>query len=146
MDRLKRGLLCGALGVFIGFALVTFTFAGFALLDGTTAAEAFGFGLAVGIGGMLIGGMIGFAVGVLDLGPVGGALGGGVATFAAVAFYVVVFGDPGRLVHFLRESGIVVLVLGLPSVVTGVLTALVAKSVGRDMAKPSSDEPLPPQV
>jgi len=61
----------------------------------------------------------------------GGALAGMAGTLAAVVFYVFVFGDPGRLGYFLRESGVVVLVLGLPAVLTGCLTALMVRKGSR---------------
>ena len=72
---------------------------------------------------------LGLAVGALDLGPIGGGLDGVVATLAAVVSYVFVFGDPGRLGYFLRESGVVLLVLGLPAVLTGVMTTAIQKQV-----------------
>ena len=129
MSRAKWGLLGGVLGAIIGFALTALSFVGLALLDGGQAGEAIGFGLAVGLAGGVMGGLIGLAVGALDLGLLGGALAGMAGTLAAVVFYVFVFGDPGRLGYFLRESGVVVLVLGLPAVLTGVVTAAIQKQI-----------------
>ena len=50
-----------------------------------------------------------------------------VATLVAVAFYVLVFGSPDHLGHFLRESGIVLLALGPPAVLTGMLIAAIQR-------------------
>ncbi len=123
MNKLKQGLLGSLLGAVIGFGLTALLFVVLALLDGAGAGEAVGFGLAVGVAGGLMGGVVGLAIGALRLGWLGGAMTGAVATLAAVAFYVFVFGDPGRLGHFLRESGVVLLALGPPAVLTGVLVA-----------------------
>jgi hypothetical protein len=127
--RLGQGLLGGLLGAATGFALTTLSFVGLALLDGARVGEAAGFGLAVGVAGGMMGGLIGLAVGILDLGLLGGALAGLAATLAAVVFYVFVLGDPGRLGYFLRESGVIFLVLGLPAVLTGVVTAAIQKQI-----------------
>ena len=83
----------------------------------------------MGVAGGMMGGLIGLAVGILDLGLLGGALAGLAATLAAVVFYVFVLGDPGRLGYFLRESGVIFLVLGLPAVLTGVVTAAIQKQI-----------------
>ena len=71
------------------------------------------------------------ALGALALGPLGGALAGVAATLAAVILYVFIFGNPDRLGYFLRESGVVVLVLGLPAMLTGSLTALIVRKGSR---------------
>ncbi|MBP6788033.1 MAG: hypothetical protein KA170_10635 [Candidatus Promineofilum sp.] len=131
MGRVKWGLLGGMLGGVIGFALTALSFVGMALLDGARAGEAVGFGLAVGVAGGAMGGLIGLAVGALALGPLGGALAGVAATLAAVILYVFIFGNPDRLGYFLRESGVVVLVLGLPAMLTGSLTALIVRKGSR---------------
>lgn len=110
---LLGGLLCAVLTATV--------FAVTALLDGARVDEAIGFGLAVGIGGLVMGAFIGLVTGALRLGPLGGALAGVLATLAAVGFYVLAFGRPGQLGHFLRESVVVVIVLGAPAVLTGVL-------------------------
>ena len=127
MNRLRRGLLGTLLGAIIGFALVTLFYVGLALADGTRLGEAAGFGLVVGVAGGGMGGLIGLTVGVLRLGWLGGTLAGAAATVIAVVFYVVVFGDPAFLGHFLRESAVVLLVLGLPLTLTGALTAILLK-------------------
>ena len=131
MDRLRTGLLGSTLGAAFGFALTGLSFIGMALLDGARAGEAVGFGLAVGVASGAMGGLIGLAVGALDLGPMGGALAGVAATLAVVILYVFIFGNPTRLGYFLRESGVVVLVLGLPAMLTGSLTALIVRKGSR---------------
>ena len=129
MNRFSQGLLGGLLGAAIGFALTALSFVGLALLDGARGGEAVGFGLAVGVAGGAMGGLVGLAVGAFDLGPLGGALAGVAATLSAVAFYVIVFGNPARLGYFLRESSIVLLALGPPAVLTGVLVAAIKNRV-----------------
>jgi hypothetical protein len=129
MNRLGQALLGGVLGAVIGFALTALSFVGLALLDRARVGEAVGFGLVVGVAGGVMGGLIGLAVGALDLGLFGGALAGLAATLAAVVFYVFAFGDPDRLGYFLRESGVIFLVLGLPAVLTGVVTTAIQKQL-----------------
>ena len=127
MNRFRRALLGLVTGAFLGLALTALAFVTLALLDGAAAGEALGFGLAVGVAGGVMGGLVGLAVGALDLGPLRGALAGVVATLVAVAFYVLVFGSPDHLGHFLRESGIVLLALGPPAVLTGMLIAAIQR-------------------
>lgn len=135
MNRFWHALLGGLLGAVIGFALTALTFIGFALLDGARAGEALGFGLAVGVVGGVMGGLVGLAVVSLRLGWLGGALAGAGATLAAVGFYVVIFGSPERLGYFLRESGVVLLALGPPAVLTGLLVAMVKNRVTHDKSR-----------
>lgn len=132
MEVVARILKSTVAGVALGAVLTTVVFAASVLVDGGRVGEAFGFGLAIGVVGALLGGLIGLAAGALKLGPIGGALAGIVATLAAVAFYVLVFGQPGRFNYFLRESVVVVATLGLPCVLTGILTGRIATRLRRD--------------
>jgi hypothetical protein len=127
MGRVIRSILLGAL---LCAVLAATVFAVAALLDGGRVDEAIGFGLAVGIGGLVMGAFIGLVTGALRLGPLGGALAGALATLAAVGFYVLAFGRPGQLGYFLRESAVVVLVLGAPAVLTGVLLGWFGRGAG----------------
>ena len=131
MGRFRRGTLSALLGALIGTILSATAFSVMAMLDGTRPTEAMAFGVVAGIIGGFFGLAIGFAVGVGNLGLIGGAIAGLLAAFAAVGFYVLVFGRAGQYGYFLRESVVVVLFLGLPAVLTGALTAAVMNRAGR---------------
>jgi hypothetical protein len=130
---MRRLLFCALLGALLGGVLTATSFTLMAVLDGARPTEAAGFGAAVGVAGGFFGMLAGFAVGIGNLGAVGGAVAGLLATAAAVAFYVLVFGEPTRLVYFLRESVVVWLVLGLPMVLSGSLTALLKNRLNRPL-------------
>ena len=123
MGRMKRVLTSGLLGALVCAVLCWAAFFLMAIIDGARIEEALGFGLAVGVAGAFFGALIGFIVGAGNLGPVGGGMAGLLATAAAVAFYVLVFGRPDALGYFLRESVVVVAVLAVPFVITGIATA-----------------------
>jgi len=131
MEVVSRALKSMFVGLSLGAVLTAAVFAASVLIDGGRADEAVGFGIAVGVVGAFLGALIGLAVGALRLGAIGGALAGIVATLAGVMFYVLVFGESGRYGYFLRESAVVVAVLGLPCILTGFLTAVVMHRAGR---------------
>lgn len=122
---MRRIIVCALIGALLGGVLTATSFTLMAVLDGARVSEAAGFGAAVGVAGGFFGMLAGFAVGIGNLGVVGGGVAGLLATVAAVVFYVLVFGEPSRLAYFLRESVVIWLVLGLPMILTGILTALV---------------------
>lgn len=113
----------------MGTMLCTFLtatlFAIASILDGTRASEALAYGVVVGVVAGFFGAFIGMVIGIFDLGLLGGGLVGLLATAGAVAFYVLTFSRPNQYGYFLGESAIIVLALGLPAILTGVLTALV---------------------
>jgi hypothetical protein len=67
--------------------------------------------------------VLGAAIGLGDLGVIGGGIAGVLVTIAVVVFYVLAFGRSGQYGYFLRESGVIVVVLALPTTLTGLLTA-----------------------
>jgi hypothetical protein len=109
-------LICAILGFVVFFFLAT--------MDGTKPTEAFGYSLLVGLGCVFIGGMIGLFVGIANLKVIGGAVIGVVATLCIVAFYVFAIGRPGRAAYFLGESKIILIVLSIPTILTGIFTSL----------------------
>lgn len=109
-------LVCAVLGFLMFFALVMF--------DTGRVSEAVGFGIIVGIACALVGAFIGLAIGIGNLRAIGGAAVGFAATLILVAFYVLSVGTPGRYAYFLSESRVMFVVLTLPTILTGIVTAL----------------------
>ena len=116
LSGLIGGIVCAVLGFLMFFLMTTFS--------GNKVAEAFAYSLLVGIGCAFIGVIIGLAVGAGDLRAVGGGIAGLLGTLCVVAFYVLFFSTPGRQAYFLGESRIIFVVLTLPAILTGIITAL----------------------
>lgn len=119
------------LGAPVGAALSALAFFVGALTDGTGISEAFGYSLVVAVIGALLGGAIGFVVGVGNPGTFGGGLVGLPAALSVVAFYVLTFGRPGEYGRFLSESRVIIAVLAAPMILTGAATALLKNAVAR---------------
>jgi hypothetical protein len=123
MAQFGKILVSGAIGAGLG---AVFSFLGFvllALLDSTSVSEAIAFGILVGFVGAFVGFMIGIAVRIGNVGLLGGGVIGAVATLLLMLLYALVIGRPGEFGYFLSESRIILLVMGLPSVASGVITA-----------------------
>ena len=131
MKKIAGILLSSLLGAVLCAFLSAATFILLAMIDGTRFEEAFLYGIIVGVVGLLLGAVIGLVIGVGDLGFAGGALVGFLAVAAVVAVYVLGFSRPGENAYFLRESGVLVLVLALPTILTGVLTVLLRRVMSR---------------
>lgn len=114
------GLIGGGICAILGFAI----FFLLAIMDGTKASEAIAYSLLVGLGCVFIGGIIGLCIGLANLKAIGGAVIGVGATLCIVGLFVLAVGRPGQTTYFLRESRIVWVVLSLPTILTGILTAL----------------------
>jgi hypothetical protein len=108
--------ICAILGFVMFFLLAT--------MDGTKVDEAFGYSLLVGLGCVFIGGIIGLVIGLANLKAIGGAVIGLLATLCIVALYVLAVGRPGQKSYFLGESRVIWFVLSIPTILTGILTAL----------------------
>lgn len=117
----------GVGGAILGF----FTFFLLALGNGTKTGEAFAYSLIVGFGCAVIGVLIGLVIGVGNLGAIGGGIVGVLATLCVAAFYVFYVGRPGEQAYFLRESKIIFVVLTLPTILTGIITALLKNTIYR---------------
>lgn len=125
MKTVPRLFTCTFLGALLCALLTATLFAVFSILDGTRASEALAYGIVAGVAAGFFGALIGMVIGIFNLGLLGGGLVGLLATAGAVAFYVLTFSRPNQYGYFLGQSAIIVLVLGLPAVLTGVLIALV---------------------
>jgi hypothetical protein len=132
MPGFAKILLSGLIGAIVCALLSFLIFFLLTVFDNQKLIEAFAYGLIVGIIGGLIGIIIGLAVGVGDLGAMGGGVVGFSATLIVVAFYVYTTAETfGQYGYFLNESRIIVVVLSLPTILTGVITALLKNSIYR---------------
>ena len=124
LSGLIGAIVCALLSFLIFFLLTVF--------DNQMLIEAFAYGLIVGFIGCLIGVIIGLAVGIGDLGMIGGGVVGFSVTLIVVAIYVYSTAESfGQYGHFLSESRIIVVVLSLPTILTGIITALLKNSIYR---------------
>lgn len=123
LSTFMGAMICALLGFFMYFLMTVF--------DGTKVEEAFGYSLIVGFVCLLIGGFIGLIIGIANLAEIGGALVGVLVTVGIVAFYVLAVGRPGQRSYFFSESRIIFLVLSLPTILTGLLTAMLKNLFSR---------------
>ncbi|MFO7661010.1 MAG: hypothetical protein R6X18_00310 [Chloroflexota bacterium] len=128
MQRIPRILVSTFLGGLFCSLLTATLFSVGSIIDGTRPEEALAYGVVVGVVAGFFGVFIGMAVGIGNLGPLGGALVGLVTTVGAVAFYVITFSRPNQYGYFLDQSTIIVLVLGLPTLITGIVTGWLNKT------------------
>lgn len=125
MPRIAVVLLSGGIGAIACAALSFLMFFLLTILDNQKLVEAFAYSLVVGFMGAFIGVIIGLAVGLGNLGAKGGAVVGVSATLMIVALYVYTTAESfAQYGYFLNESRIIVVVLSLPTILTGVITAL----------------------
>ena len=130
MPKVARILLSGLIGAIVCAALSFLMFFLLTVFDNQKLIEAFGYGLVVGMFGAFIGVVIGLAVGIGDLGVLGGGVVGLLGTLIIVAIYVYSTAEnSGQYGYFLSESRIVFTVLSLPTILTGVITALLKKLI-----------------
>jgi hypothetical protein len=124
MHNVTRILVSGFAGAVMGAILGFLMFFILTILDNIRFDEALAYSLVVAVVGAFMGGVIGLAVGMGNLGVVGGGIAGVVMTLLVGAFYVFAMGRPGRYGYFLGASTIIYIVLTVPAVLTGILTAL----------------------
>lgn len=130
MPSVARILLSGLIGAIVCAALSFLMFFLLTVFDDQKLIEAFAYALIVGIMGALIGVIIGLAVGIGDLGMIGGGVVGFTATLIVVAIYVYSTAENfGQYGYFLGESRIIFVVLSLPTILTGVITASLKKLI-----------------
>ena len=92
--------------------------------------EAFGYGFVVGMITAFIGAIIGLAVGIGNLGVIGGGIVGALGTLLGVAILAFTAAEnPSQYAYFLRASGIFSIHFYLPTILTGIITALLMKKV-----------------
>jgi hypothetical protein len=92
-------------------------------LDSTRTGEAIGYGLIVAVVGALIGFAIGLTIGSTKVGVLGGGLIGLIGTVLAFAGFIALFGGGDPLRALRSNWRALALVVGPPSLVTGLLTA-----------------------
>ena len=130
MPGLARILLSALIGTIVCAGLSFLMFFLLTVIDNQSLVEAFAFGLIVGVIGACAGIVIGLAVGIGDFGVVGGAAVGFLLTLIVSAIYIFFAASgSGRYAHFVSESRIIFIVLSLPTILTGVVTALLKRLI-----------------
>lgn len=130
MPRVAGILLSGLIGATVCAGLSFLMFFLMTVFDNQKVGEAFAFSLVVGVMGAFVGVIIGLAVGIGDLGLIGGGVVGFLVTLFVVAIYVYsTAANSSQYGYFLGESRIIFVVLSLPTILTGVITALVKKLI-----------------
>lgn len=131
LSCLIGAIVCAILS-FLAFFLLT-------IFDNQKLIEIFGYGLIVGMIGAFIGAIIGLAIGIGDLGAIGGGAVGFFGTLIVVAIYIYSTAENfGQYGHFLSESRIIFVVLSLPTILTGVITALLKNLIIKSISRLSS--------
>ncbi len=130
MPAIARILLSGLIGAVVCAILSFLIFFVLTIYDGQKLIEILGYGFVVGMIATFIGGIIGLAVGIGDLSVIGGGVIGFLGTLIVVAIYVHSTAEnSGQYGYFLSESRIIFVVLSLPTILTGVITALLKKKI-----------------
>jgi len=130
MPRIARILLSGLIGAIVCAGLSFLMFFLLTVFDDQKLIEAFGYGFIVGIIGAFIGVIIGLTVGIGNLGAIGGGLVGFLGTLIAVAIYVYSTAEnSSQYGYFFSESTVIFVVLSLPTILTGVIAALLKKGI-----------------
>ena len=130
MPGIARILLSALMGTIVCAGLSFLMFFLLTVFDNQSLVEAFAFGLIVGIIGAFVGIVIGSVVGIGDLGVVGGGVVGFLVTLIVAAIYVwFAASGSGRYGHFVSESRIIFIVLCLPTILTGIITALLKRLI-----------------
>jgi uncharacterized membrane protein YjfL (UPF0719 family) len=130
MPAIARILLSGLIGAIVCASLSFLMFFLLTVFDNQKLIEAFAYGLIVGMIGAFIGAIIGLAIGIGDLGVIGGGAVGFLGTLIIVAIYVYSTAEnSSQYGYFLSESRIIFVVLSLPTILTGIITALLKKRI-----------------
>ncbi len=130
MPRIARILLSGLIGAIVCASLSFLMFFLLTVFDNQKLIEAFGYGLIVGMIGAFIGVIIGLTVGIGNFGAIGGGAVGFLGTLIVVAIYVYSTAENfSQYGYFFSESRIILVVLSLPTILTGVITALLIKMI-----------------
>ncbi len=130
MPGIAKILLSGLIGAIVCASLSFLMFFLLTVFDNQKLIEIFGYGLIVGMIGAFIGAIIGLAIGVGDLGVIGGGAVGFLGTLIVVAIYIYSTAENfSQYGYFLSESRIIFVVLSLPTILTGIITALLKKRI-----------------
>ena len=130
MPRIAQILLSGSIGAVICAILSLLTSFIVMVSGNVKLIEAFGYGVVVGMIAALIGVIIGLAIGIGDLGAIGGGLVGFLGTLIIVAIYIYSTAEnSSQYGYFFSESTVIFVVLSLPTILTGIITALLKKRI-----------------
>lgn len=132
MQRIARIILSGSIGAMVCAILSFLTSFLVIVFDNQKLIEAFGYSLVVGMIGAFIGMIIGLAVGIGDLGVIGGGVAGFFGTLLGVGIYVYSTAEnSSQYGYFLRASGIFSIHFYLPTILTGVITGFLKKKIDK---------------
>ena len=120
---LRRALTGFLIGGLAGAVLGATTFMILTALDGTQSGEALAYSLIVAIIAGSLGALAGALIGLGNMRWPGGALVGLVMSLLVVAFYMTSFAGEGTLLQLFNRSRIIIVVLTLPLVLAGIITA-----------------------
>ncbi len=130
MPAIARILLSGLIGAIVCASLSFLMFFLLTVFDNQKLIEAFAYGLIVGMIGAFIGAIIGLAIGIGDLGVIGGGAVGFLGTLIVVAIYIYSTAEnSSQYGYFFSESTVIFVVLSLPTILTGIITALLVKLI-----------------
>ena len=136
MPGIARILLSALIGTIVCAGLSFLMFFLLTVFDKQSLVEAFAFGVIVGIVGAFVGMVIGAAVGIGDFGVLGGGVVGFLVTLIVAAIYVFfAASSSGRYAHFVSESRIIFIVLSVPTILTGIITALLKRLIIKPQGK-----------
>jgi ABC-type spermidine/putrescine transport system permease subunit II len=125
MSIIARIFLSGLIGAVVCAIFSFLTSFLVMVFDNVKLIEAFGYGFVVGMLAAFIGGIIGLAIGIGDLGVIGGGVVGALGTIIGVAILAfTATNDSSRYGYFLRESGLFSVHFYVPTIMTGIITAL----------------------
>ncbi len=130
MSTIARIFLSGLIGSFF-CAILSFLTSFLVMVFGNVKLiEAFGYGFVVGMLAAFIGAMIGLAIGIGNLGVIGGGIVGALGTIIGVVILAfTATKDSSQYGYFLRASGIFSINFYLPTILTGVITALLKNKI-----------------
>ena len=139
MSIIARILLSGLIGAVV-CAIISFLTSFLVMVFGNVKLiEAFAYGFVVGMLAAFIGAIIGLAIGIGNLGVIGGGIVGVLGTLLGVAILAfTATKDPSQYGYFLRASGIFSFYFYLPTILTGVITALVKNLIIKSKSRLSS--------
>lgn len=130
MSTITRIFISGLIGSVVCAVLSFLTSFLVMIFGNVKLIEAFGYGFVVAMLTAFIGGIIGLAIGVGNLGVIGGGIVGALGTVLGVAILAfTATNDPSQYGYFLRASGIFSINFYLPTILTGVITALLKNKI-----------------
>jgi|GEM_PF-2754567 len=128
MTIITRILLSSLIGAIVCAGLSFLIFFVLTFLDNQKLIEIFAYGFVVGMITAFIGAIIGLAVGIGNLGLIGGGIVGVLGTLLGVAILAFTAAEnSSQYGYFLRASGIFSIHFYVPTILTGIITAWLQK-------------------